>query len=273
MIVAVLSGMVYYNRVNYQNAYKNIRLSIGIDKPCGQPIKYSIGEFDERFGINRADFLHITNQAAQIWNLAINKNLLTSSEDGGLKINLIYDDRQSSTVQLNDMGSSINSDKKSLNDLKTRYDSLKSSYNAKKAQVESMMDSYKIDKSIYNQINQANQELNAIVKDLNSTADRINSLGKSINSDVSDYNTVSLSNGQEFQEGEYVSDKNGERINIYQYKDYGKLQRVLEHELGHALGLEHVEDPKAIMYTYNSGNNEKLTDADLAELKKVCQVK
>lgn len=305
LVIAVLSGIVYYNRANYENAYKDFRVTVGLDKPCQQPIYYSVSEFDQRFGISQADFLNIARQAANLWNSAIGMNLLTYSEDGNLKINLIYDDRQSTTVELNGLGSSIDTGKSSLSELENQYDSLKAAYNSKKTLIESIVATYQTDKNKYEQtvsywnvrggapqtesnfiekqrqalnleaqnINQANQSLNAIIGDLNSVASRINSLGQSINQDVSVYNTVSVSNGPEFQEGEYVSDKNGERINIYQYKDYNKLQRVLAHEFGHALGLGHVSDPKAIMYTYNSGINEKLTQADVDELKTVCGIK
>jgi predicted Zn-dependent protease len=49
--------------------------------------------------------------------------------------------------------------------------------------------------------------------------------------------------------------------------------RVLAHELGHALGIGHLDNPKAIMYYLNEGINEKLTADDLMALKKVCEIK
>ena len=46
--------------------------------------------------------------------------------------------------------------------------------------------------------------------------------------------------------------------------------RVLVHELGHALGIGHVENPDSIMYSYSIGETLTLSEEDLAALKEVC---
>lgn len=304
LIVAVLSGIVYFNRANYGIAYEEIAYHIGLSKPCGKPLYYSVQSIDERFGISREKLQAILSEAAGTWNKAADRELLALKSDGKLKISLIYDSRQQATNIQNNIGSDIAQNQKNFDSLKKRYDTLKAEYMKEKTRLESEISAYEYSRSQYEQavsywnsrggapgkelaileeqrrtlndeatkINLANQSLNKTVSDLNSLASNLNSLGKEINGDISTYNTVGESNGREFQEGEYIRDRTGIRINIYEYRDYDKLRRVLIHEFGHALGLDHVDDPQAIMYTYNSGDNQSLTTNDFAELGRICQI-
>ena len=53
---------------------------LGGRNPCNQPITYSIGEVDSRFGISKSDFAQIISEGIQIWENPIKKTLFTYSD-------------------------------------------------------------------------------------------------------------------------------------------------------------------------------------------------
>jgi hypothetical protein len=274
-------------------------------KPCVKPITYSLGTFDSKFGLTQTQFLADVNQAAAIWNRSIDKKLFEYSANAELKINLVYDYRQQATDKLRSLGLTIDDSESSYKALKARYDSSALDYDARKQSLAAATGIYEKQRQAYEQtvnywnsqggapqniVNQLNQqrdslnvqagrmtqaqaEINALADSINSLVSILNRIGSELNKDVSMYNNVGTSRGQEFEEGLYQENSSGQSIDIYEFDSTDKLIRVLAHELGHALGLDHVSDPQAIMYRINQGSGEQLTVDDLTALKQVCGVK
>ncbi|MDO8492225.1 MAG: matrixin family metalloprotease [bacterium] len=273
--------------------------------PCSRPIIYSVGTFDERFGLSKDDFLSTIKRAESIWEKPIGLNLFEGKTNGNLKINLIYDYRQSATEKLQTLGIVVGSTRASYDELKAKYSSLQTSYLKDKTDFESQLATFKSRQSAYNkevsywntrrgapkvqydaiqaekkylqseadEINRLQDNLNAEVDNINALVSNLNRLAKELNLNVATFNQVGATRGEEFEEGLYKSGPDGQSINVYQYENENKLLRVLAHEFGHALGVEHLDDPKAIMYKLNQGTNEKLTASDVLALKTLCHVK
>lgn len=298
--------MVVFLGFFYRNDLKNILIqSINYYFPCQQPITYNIGTFDTRFGISEEDFLEAVNRAEDIWEESADLDLFQYSEDGSLKINLVYDIRQEVTTKLKTMGIVVDNNKASYDALKSKYNALVSEHNqnsvlfeAKVADFENRRKAYEtevarinrrgganpetvtrlntekqyLDQEIIN-LKQLQENLNNEVDNINALISALNQLAVTLNIDAEKYNTIGDSLDGEFDEGVYRSGPNGREIDIYQFENKTKLVRVLAHEFGHALGLDHVEEPKAIMYRLNNGINETPTEIDILELKKICGIK
>lgn len=270
---------------------------------CSEPIEFSIGTIDPRFGLSSADFIKKIEQAGGVWGKAMDKKLFQYNEAGSLKINLIYDSRQQVTDELKKQDIAIDDDKAVYDNLKVKYDALVFSYDKQKVVYDKSVADFQNKQQLYNEqvnyfnnkggaptkdytslnkekevleklaasINNMKDKLNSLSKELNLYAQMLNTLAQKLNIKVSTYNNIGASNGDEFSEGEYILDQSGQYINIYQFENNVQLLRILTHELGHALGLEHVTDSKAIMYYLNiSSGNITLTSADIAELRLIC---
>lgn len=272
--------------------------------PCKQPLTYSIGSFDTRFGMTKEKFLEAVKEAEAIWETPVKKELFAYAPEGKLTINLVFDYRQEATEKMQALGLSVDDDQASYDALRAKYAALKQEFQARKAEYDSVVASVEerhaaynaevaqwnnkkgAPKDVYDRLNAESAalkvevtrirslegELREVQESLNALVTVINQVANNINASADEFNRIGKERGEEFTEGLYTSDRSGQKIDIFQFSDRKKLVRVLAHELGHALALEHVEDPKAIMYRLNQGTNSELAEADIAAVKTQCKM-
>jgi len=273
--------------------------------PCEAPLFYSVGLFDRRFGLSFKDALLAMNEAEALWEKASGRNLFEYAPEGGLKINFFYDERQRVTEELELLEKEVQADEALYRSLETEYAALKSAYALEKSGYDSAIlrfeeesRGYEMQVSRWNTgsrrsraefekieqerrrlekefsaIRVLEEKLNDTVEKLNRLAGRLNRMARELNLRVDEYNAIGVSRGETFTGGSYYQDGQETHIDIYEFENREKLVRILAHELGHALGLDHIEDKESIMYKLNQGEVNILTAADLMALEKRCAVK
>lgn len=288
--------------------YKEGRITLatlrGLKDPyCNVPIKITLGEIDPRFKLKNETILKELNIASSVWEKEETKELFVFDGKSKSKVivNFVYDERQLETVESTkakvaleagwDSYESLIAQRKTL---ATRYDNLQSSYETGIKSYNTRLSTYENMVREWNRKQGSEAEFKALkaegaaIKQLfsnlekqrlsiNSLADQINKFNNDIKSlydklvnQTNEYNHL-FSSDDPITVGEYDGTY---YINIYQYTDLAQLRITLAHELGHALGMDHTENERSIMYPLQSkqiGETLVLTTEDKAELHRVCQ--
>ena len=260
------------------------------------PKGYSLGTFDERFGISKDRFLQIVDQAKRIWEKAAGKEFFHYRKDGLMSVNLVYDWRQEALLKAKAQRAKLDENGSSFDMLKSDYEMKSMSVGREQSAYEESGQAYNTHLNEYNTrvtrwnngenrteaeaqflenrkkeldqeiavLEQKRVLLKTAIDDLNTLGERISALAKKFNLEVEKFNGAYV-NQREFEKGVY----NGRSIDIYEFDKEEDLRVALVHEFGHALGLEHVDNPRSIMYRALAAqdvNDIHLTSEDLTQL-------
>lgn len=265
--------------------------------PCDEVMSYKIGSFDTRFGISKETFISEIDRGAKLWGDALGKKLFTYNKEGSLTINLIYDERQARTVDVSYLVLEIENAKRSAESLRTVYEKETDTYTRDGELFTRDSNLFQEDYKAYTQkVDEYNKaggapkaEYDLMTAQLVILKERAKSLDErrlalttqmeSINKKVARYNEfVAYINGlirqsnalgaKKFTEGRFTPANN--TIDIYQYDDITKLRRVIAHELGHVLGINHNNTLESIMYSVNSATSTSLSRQDVRDLVTAC---
>jgi hypothetical protein len=267
LIGLIIAGVIYRGPL-YQFAHQQYLWLF----PCKSEIAYTIGTIDPQFNLSKTQAKDAINEAVALWEKPYGKKLFrfvpSSNDNPDLVIHFTFDTRQETTNTLNKISNTIDSTNAQYNTLKREYEQLISRFETEKAHYEMLASDRSTDRKV---LEQKRNELNNMVNQINMKANELNIKARGVNTQVGTFNTINDTLGSEFEEGLYTRTNFGQTITIFQYDTKERLVRVLAHEFGHALGLDHIDNSAAIMYKTNSSTNLQATPADTKALKTLCK--
>lgn len=134
--------------------------------PCQQEILYSIGSIDSRFHLSHDEFLLAIREAASLWEAGIGMRRFSLVEEGGMPINLVFDERQAGTDSLKNTSSSIESGKAGYDQLSASYGTLRKTYEEKRDTYEKLLADFSDFQASYNKkVTEYNIQLAVYEKD------------------------------------------------------------------------------------------------------------
>lgn len=287
-----IAGVFGYVGYNYYRYYLG---------QCGQVLEYSIGRFDSEFGLTENNFKKYVEEAEKPWEKILGKELFVYNSEAKFKVNLIYDERQQTTEAKQKTEFGLSAVEERFKDLDAQFVSMKASYDGRVASYQEALKSFENRQEAYEQkvkfwnakngapkneyealqreqadLNREASRLNAETSSINTLTKELNALLERRNEVASEYNQTAKSysqkygHGLEFNQAEYTRGD----INVYQFSNKNDLILALSHEFGHSLGMDHVENPKSIMYYVTGVTNTAPvpSEEDLAEFKRVCKL-
>ena len=271
ILVFFLLWSGYQTRQHTQLKFNS--LTDRITHPLDTRLRYRIAEVDPRWKLSVEQVKAISQQATQVWKDGTGKDYFVYDPNAQLTIHLIYDERQYESEQRREHLSRLETNqqqwlnkKKQLDQIEQEVLQNKQILDQKQLQLDQQIQYYNQERQIAQRspsssvnaeyfqqrqqhlqqnVEQLQQEIgqyNQKISQLNQQIDELNALDQQLNASVKQYK-------QRFQPHLFHKGLfNGKQILIYEFESEDDLRLTLAHELGHALGLQHTDDPHALMH-------------------------
>jgi hypothetical protein len=281
---------------------------------CAVPLAWRLARVDDEFGLSTAEATVILGEAARMWEDRAGARLFRHDPEGGFPIRLVYDDRQARTNERSLREAELAAERARLDvegeDLKRqgeRHAAARARYSERQQAHDRRVEEHNAEVRRWNEqgggpreeaerLDAAEREIRgqrealeaerrAVEDELRALQERVNRINRANAEHARRGDALArafppmLMEAGEYREavrtqgGRTISV--GREIRVYRFGSPDELRLIVAHELGHALGLGHVDEPRAVMSAAHdsrtgSGGVTEVHPADLELLGSVC---
>lgn len=253
---------------------------------CATPIAWWIAELDPRFGLTRSEATALVKRAAGLWEFAAGIRLFRHEPDAGISIRFAFDERQAHTLERRRQEAAYDSADARLRRWRAELDALtarearrRDEHRERLRELERRVSAHNAEVSEWNERGSAPMDVVARLDSVGASLERdrralaeweedLVVVERRLEAEVERFNHAlaahrrtadSLTRSfptRRVQSGHYqeqVQLRDGQvvgvdrEIRIHQFDNREDLVFIIAHELGHALGLGHADEPGALM--------------------------
>lgn len=254
--------------------------------PCSEPLSYSIGEIDSRFGIDRDGVKQRMEIAAEVWSVAMERPMAVHKpgEEADITVNFVYDERQELVDGELRFRERIRTEQNLLDRMQNKHEQKRREFERRSEEyvlyaertteklddlnvwvretneaggfMPDDVETFDERKSDVEQRQQRvlneRRALDDMAAEINREQERINRKIEENNDRIDAYNEE-FAGSTRFTKATFQRIGSVGVIRVNQFMTRREIPLLLAHELGHAFGLDHVSDPRSVMHSQMGG--------------------
>ena len=240
-------------------------------RECPNPIALKVGNIDHEFNLDAASVRRAVQNAADEWNARTGSILFTMAQPQGIAVNFLFDGRQEELELLKTTEASLDRELAQLKMEQEKRLAESESIDQRTQDLYRVRDQYEQQVAAYNSDVARAQSAQSLdpqtAANLTQRRDALETLRGTLEASSAQISREVKEYNERARKTEDVNE-----INVYTYTDDKELHYTLLHELGHALGLRHSDQPGSVMSPVREigATSFQLTPEDIAAARKRC---